>query len=269
MRERRIVTLAQGSFEVLTAYLDESSDQRVYTVAGFMTKGESWTSFSAQWELVLEADPKISHFKMHDVFTPKNNGVFKNHTVQQRIDKTESLIDVLNAHLPNRNDLAGSVVMDVQAYRSMLDPVLSRRYKNPYLWCFQGILVSYSSWIKEMMPAEKVNFIFGDNKKEFRDALKLYERVAHLPGFAEFRDCVGGIEPGNDRTLMPLQAADLLAGQTRLYGTNAASATFLPSITRSGRSHFSYLLGKNKLMAMRIQIEATAAWAQEFTRRPS
>ncbi|HEY1218271.1 MAG: DUF3800 domain-containing protein [Bryobacteraceae bacterium] len=251
---------------MLTAYLDESSDERVYTVAGLVTKNDNWTSFSAQWELALKTDPKISHFKMHDVFTTRNNGVFKNYTIQQRTDKTEALIEILNTHLAHRDDLAGSIVMDIRAYKSMLDPVLARRYRSPYLWCFQGILVSYSSWIKEMMPVEKVNFIFDDNKKEFRDALKLYERVAHLPGFSEFKNFVGGIKPGDDRTVMPLQAADLLAGQTRLYGTNRASATFLPSITRSGRSHFSYLLGKNRLMAMRTQIQATTAWVQEFMR---
>ena len=251
---------------MLTAYLDESSDDRVYTVAGFMTKDENWTPFSVEWKLRLNTEPKITHFKMHGVFTPNKNGVFKNYPTQQRINKTESLIAILNTHLSHRNDFAGSVVMDVRAYQSMLEPVLGRRYKNPYLWCFQGILVSYSSWIRETVPGEKINFVFDDNKKEFRDALKLYERVADLPGFSEFKDCVGTIEPADDRALMPLQAADLLAGQTRLYGTDSASATFLPAITLSDRSHFSYLLGKNRLMAIRNQITTTTAWGQEFNR---
>src|SRR5258706_906295 len=103
---------------MLRAYLDESSDERVYAVAGFMTKAENWTPFSFEWNVALTTDPKISHFKMHDVFTPSKNGVFKNYSTQQRIDKTESLISILNTHLGYQNDLAGSVVMDVRAYKS-------------------------------------------------------------------------------------------------------------------------------------------------------
>jgi hypothetical protein len=77
---------------MLIAYLDESSDDRVYTVAGFMTTVESWQPFSRDWEAVLRTDPKISHFKMHGVLTSKADGVFKNYSKQQRIDKTESLV---------------------------------------------------------------------------------------------------------------------------------------------------------------------------------
>jgi hypothetical protein len=158
------------------------------------------------------------------------------------------------------------VVLDVKAYKDVLEPILGDRYKNPYLWCFQGILVSYSSWIRETLPGQKINFIFDDNQKEFRDALLLYERVANLPAFVESKPFVGTIEPGDDKTAMPLQAADMLAGQVRLYGRDQASATFMPSIVQSERSQFSYLLGINALMAMRATILATAAWAEEFMR---
>lgn len=251
---------------MLTAYLDESSDDRVYTVAGFMTTAESWKPFSADWEATLKTDPKISHFKMHGVLTSKTNRVFKNYSKQQRIDKTESLISVLNTHLSAKTDLAGSVVMDVKAYKEILEPILSPKLRNPYLWCFQGILVGYSSWIREILPGQKTDFVFDDNKKEFRDALKLYKRVADLPPFVESKPYVGTIEPGDDKTVMPLQAADMLAGQVRLYGCDNASATFMPSIIRSERPQYSHLLGVNALMAMRATVLATAAWPQEFMR---
>src|ERR1700674_3940252 len=126
---------------MLTAYLDESSDDRVYVVAGLMTTEETWKLFSPEWDAALKTPPKISHFKMHGVFTPKANGVFKNYPTQQRIDKTESLIKILNTHLFAKTNLAGSVVMDVRAYKSMLEPALGQRYRNPYLWCFHGILI--------------------------------------------------------------------------------------------------------------------------------
>jgi hypothetical protein len=249
---------------MLTAYLDESSDDRVYTVAGFMATDDCWTRFSAEWEGVLKCDPAISHFKMHDVRTSRTNGVFKNHSMQRRLEKTESLIHVLNKHLSTSTDFAGSVVMDVKAYKEILQPILNPKLRNPYLWCFQGILVCYSSWIREMLPDHKTDFVFDDNKKEFRDALKLYELVANLPAFVESRCYVGAIKPGDDKRVMPLQAADMLAGQVRLYGRERDSATFMQSITRSDRSQFSYLLGVNALMALRATIHATSAWAQYF-----
>src|SRR5665213_1574085 len=248
---------------MLAAYLDESTDDKVYAVSGFLTTAEKWLPFSPAWKAALNADPPISHFKMNDVFGMKT-GPFQTFTREQRIDKTESLISVINAHLPDKTDFAGNVVMDFAAYQSMLEPILGKRYRNPHLWCFQGTLVSYSSFIKHTLPGEKINFVFDDNQKPFRDALRQYERVADLPGFVEFKDIVGSITPGNDLTVMPLQAADMLASQTRLYGTG--KATFMDSISKSERTHFSYLLGKNKLAAIRAQIESTTAWAQEFMR---
>jgi hypothetical protein len=248
---------------MLTAYLDESTDDKVYAVSGFLSTAEKWLPFSPAWQAALDAEPAISHFKMNDVFGMKT-GPFQSFTREQRIEKTERLISVINSHLPDKTDFAGSVVMDFAAYQSMLEPALGKRYRNPYLWCFQGILISYSSFIKQTMPGEKIDFVFDDNQKPFRDALRQYERVADLPGFVEFKDIVGAVTPGNDMKLMPLQAADMLAGQTRLHGTG--KATFMDSISKSDRVHFSYLLGKNKLAAIRVQIEATTAWAQEFMR---
>lgn len=240
-----------------------STEDKVYAVSGFLTTPEKWLSFSPAWEATLAADPSISHFKMNNVFGMKT-GPFQTFTREQRFKKTESLISVINAHLPDKSDFAGGVVMDFAAYQSMLEPALGKRYRNPYLWCFQGILVIYSSFIKQTVSCEKINFIFDDNQKPFRDALRQYEKVADLPGFVEFKDIVGSITPGNDLKVMPLQAADMLAGQTRLYGTG--KATFMDSIAKSDRTHFSYLLGKNKLAAIRAQIDATTAWAQEFMR---
>lgn len=164
-----------------TAYLDESADSKVYAVSGFVARNEIWNSFSSDWQTELNIPPKISHFKMHGVFRSTTNGVFKNYPVEKRIAKTESLISVINKHLPTKNDLAVNVVMDFQAYQSMLEPILPKTYRNPYLWCFQGILVGCSSWMSATAPGQKIDFIFDDNKKDFRDALLLYQRVANLP----------------------------------------------------------------------------------------
>jgi hypothetical protein len=249
---------------MLTAYLDESSDDRVYTVAGFMAEEQTWQNFSAEWNETLKAPPAITHFKMNSVRTTKLNGVFRNLPLQQRIDKAEVLIAVLNKYLSSKTDFAGSTVMDVRAYKEILEPVLPPKLRNPYLRCFQGILVSYTSWIKETLPTEKIKFVFDDNKKEFREAIKLYRSVADLPNFVEFKPFIGTITPGDDRTTPPIQAADLLAGQVRMHGMDPASATFMPSIIKSERLQFSYLLGKNRLAQMRGTMQATTAWLEEL-----
>ena len=40
----------------------------------------------------------------------------KSFTRPERIDKTESRVSVLNTHLPDKTDFAGSVVMDFRAF---------------------------------------------------------------------------------------------------------------------------------------------------------
>jgi len=244
----------------LTAYLDESADDKVYAISGFVSSNEVWNSFTSAWQAELNATPKISHFKIHDVFTTKSNGVFRNTPTATRITKTEALISILNAHLPTSNDFAVSVVMDYRAYKSMLQPVVPDNYKNPYIWCFQGILVMCSSLINLLLPQEKIDVIFDDNKKEFRDALAVYRGLAGLPGFVKADSILDNVQPGDDKTIVPLQAADLLVGQTRAYATHDPSAIFIPLITRTDRRHNSYRIGKKELHAIRSRFEATTAW---------
>ena len=229
---------------MLTAYLDESSDERVYTIAGLMTTDHTWAAFNSEWDAMLAADPAIPYFKMNDVFRMRR-GPFQKFTDQQRTDKLNALIAVLNTHLSDRRDFAGSVVMDVATYFSVLEPILLKGHRDPYLWCFQGITVGYSSFIARTVPGEKINFVFDDNKKQLRDALALYQTVADLPGFLESKHAVGAITARNDKNTPALQAADLIAGQTRLYGTDRPNC--LRKIADNSRFHCSYLLGKEKL----------------------
>src|SRR3984885_13871886 len=96
---------------MLTAYLDERMDDKVYAISRFLTSADKWLTFSPAWQDTLAAEPAITHFKINDVFGMKT-GPFQPFTKEQRIAKTEALISVINAHLPDKTDLAGSVVMD-------------------------------------------------------------------------------------------------------------------------------------------------------------
>jgi hypothetical protein len=152
--------------------------------------------------------------------------------------------------------------MDVAAYRSILEPILLKRYRNAYLWCFQGTLVGYSSFSAHMRDGEGINFVFDDNKKALRDALSLYRTVADLPGFGESKHAVGAITAGDDKTTPALQAADLMAGQTRLFGTGEPNC--LLKIATSPRFHYCYRLGKEKL-ALISALVSNWAMPSEYT----
>jgi hypothetical protein len=69
-----------------------------------------------------------------------------------------------------------------------------------------------------------IDFVFDENKPDLSRAMSLYKEISDRPPFAECKNIVGRIIPGDDKKDLPLQSADLLAGQTRIYAKDKESA---------------------------------------------
>lgn len=101
---------------------------------------------------------------------------------------------------------------------------------------------------------DSVDFVFDEGDSAFEDCLKFYKVVKEkLP--VEMLKVAGSVRTGNDKELMPLQAADLLAGVStvRLRGQLTTGAAYR-LLQKSKRIFFSPV---NRLEAPFPNVEDT------------
>ena len=159
------------------------------------------------------SNPRRSkYFKMKEVNGQKE-GQFVGLSGDERREKVLRLVNVINKY-------AGAdftMTIPVKYFNMFLIPVLPEKYRFPYLWLFNAMLTAMASYEFHAGEGRTMIFTFDEQKQFLSKALALYERVKSLPPFNEHRHLVQEVKKGNDQIDLPLQAADLLAGQVRLF----------------------------------------------------
>jgi hypothetical protein len=51
---------------IINGYVDESEDDTVFVLAGFVAPAEEWTKFSDVWQAALDAKPRVRLLKTSD-----------------------------------------------------------------------------------------------------------------------------------------------------------------------------------------------------------
>jgi hypothetical protein len=110
-----------------------------------------------------------------------------------------------------------SVSVPVEYFDRLLVPALPNEYRYPYLWLFSGLVTAMASYEHHVGSHFPIDFTFDEQKQFLSKSIALYERVKALPPFDEHSAIVGKLESGADHLVLPLQAADMLAGQVRLF----------------------------------------------------
>ena len=195
------------------AYIDESGshdESPVYVLSGFRSTVEKWAEFALEWRKVLYAKPRIEYFHFNEVFR-KNRGEFASFDDADRFSKVHLLIKVINKYA--EEDC--SVVMNHKAYKRILEPMLPKTARDPYLFVFSGVLAGFAFLESHAIHKEKIRFVF-DEKDSLANAIPLWDDVRNAtPLFQELNQLIGDLKPEDDKIFLPLQAADLLAGVIR------------------------------------------------------
>jgi hypothetical protein len=207
----------------------------LYAISGLVSTPEKWADFSRAWAAELSRSPRILRFKMNEVLGT-SRGQFKTFTPQQREDKLLGLVRVINQYV----EWDCTSTLDHGAYRQLLEPVLPRRFRDPYLWAFHGVLTAMCTYSR-IGQRHTIDFVLDEKKKHFAQAVRLFEQVRNLPPFSQTADCISSIKEGNDETDLPLQAADMMAGQVRLFFASVPPRSMGPRLTAlKATDRFSY-----------------------------
>jgi hypothetical protein len=196
------------------AFVDESSssgDSGYLVLAGYCAAERTWHRFWNDWQSVLDEDPTVRYFKMYEAAALQ--GEFLRFSPDQRNVRLNRFIDVILAHDLQEVSIAAPEIY----FREILLPILPSGHAHPYYFALVGIVTAVEAVSRHFGSIEPVDFIFdkqcGMEDKAVRMFLRLKRSLPnrHL-GRIAFRD---------DREMLPLQAADLIAWQMRTFKSSA------------------------------------------------
>ncbi len=198
---------------VLQPVIDDSGkgEKPVFVLAGFVLSLYMWTVFADQWKTILDAHPQIEYFKMKEA--ANFNGQFANFSTNQRDMKVEKLVSLIMDHKP----LALRHVTQQEAYERTFKEKFAKKVDYPYFLSYYGLIGTLLKYQieNEWHRNDISDFIFDEQGSESDWVQKAWSfAVKALPeGFGSLI----GEKPRhrNDRTFLPLQAADLFAWHVR------------------------------------------------------
>lgn len=189
---------------VLKAFIDESgkTEPPVFVMAGFLARAEQWAAFNDEWRAVLDEPHPIEAFHMVDSEWTGD---------RKRLGK---LIDVIRRHVIT--GIAVTVFHD--DYEAIFKGRVAKRMDRPYFLMYHSIMTLAMEWEIENGMDEPIDFIFDEQHGESDYLQSIFTRIKEMaPPEIQRRF---GSRPihADDKKVLPLQAADILAWSLRRVG---------------------------------------------------
>lgn len=185
------------------AYLDASgtdAGQRVVAFAGFVSTPVKWVRFTRDWVDVLQRRD-VDAFHMAPFFAAK--GDFRQWSNERRAEIVPELVRVMGEHI----ELAVGCGVRVADFYESLSDDFRQEVRSPEALCLSRCL----NLIHSQTPGtERIAVTLDqDTPEREHNALHIHHRMRNAFGDDRFTS----VQFSNHRTVMPLQAADILAHQ--------------------------------------------------------
>ncbi len=196
----------------LQAFIDDSAsdkgEQRLF-MAGYLGRADMWERFSEAWIEELQLAPAISY--LHMVEANSLRGEFKGWTQEARDLKLLKLLRVIKHFEP----LSFQFTVNRDEYFRVLKPVSPRGLGNPHFTCCFSVISGVARYVAEAEANAQIDFIFDEQDGVSADMALLFHEMKHgIPSSARKLIC-GAPAFKNDKVVVPLQAADMLAWHLR------------------------------------------------------
>jgi hypothetical protein len=207
------------------ACIDDSGNEPTkphFVLAGFVAPAASWAAFSDEWQAALDESPKLEYFKMKEAAKLKDQfDPSKGWTDAKRDDRLITFTRIIRKHARIRIH-AKIKNADFDKYIKSI-PVPNRMLftDNPYTLLFQQIILAMA--VRGDLYGVNVpcDFIFDTQvgfSAEIQEQWPQFKEVVKSASRTDLPALVGDLPIFRDeKTFLPLQAADLYAWQMRNY----------------------------------------------------
>ncbi len=211
---------------MLQAYVDDSAsdvkDRRLF-LAGYVSTAENWAWFSDLWSEALAASPSISYLKMSEARALQ--GEFRGWDGDARDRKIQNLAAIIRRLRP----LSIHSSVSRSSVDHILKPVAPFVLSSPYALCFSAIMMPIAAEQARQNNTVPIDFIFDSQEGLGEEARTLYRLMRESQ--PEAIKSALSVDPlfRDDKRVLPLQAADMLAWHVRRrYERLDSEAWFVP-----------------------------------------
>jgi Protein of unknown function (DUF3800) len=210
-----------GVLVMLAAYFDESysdTPPRTLAVAGYLSSAEQWSRFEGEWQEFLQRYQIQNPFHMTDFMAGR--GQFRGWSRQKHDRCIESYCSIIN----RRTNLRISIGFDLSVYEDEM-----RRFSDigPYGFCV-------FEWMQEAERFMDRNDIRGPIAYVFEDGSGFGNQIFNTMVWIKRRKVMreryrlGSFSFADKRAVLPLQAADILAWESRSHHARLLQTPPLP-----------------------------------------
>jgi hypothetical protein len=223
-------------------------------MAGYLNRAENWTLFSNAWNEELKSKPSIKYLKMAEAWNRRDE--FAGWSESERNEKLRGFARVIRHFKPRSFDI--SVSRD--RYYRLVSPISPRGLGSPHFICCFGVI----SMVSRFLVSEKVNipteFFFDEQAGVSDDLSVLFDEMKmSIPRKA--RSLIRGNPSfANDKMLVPLQAADMLAWHLRREHEEFGQIGNLPMA--------NLLCSEVGHLSTSVADEVLVDWSQKMSRIP-
>lgn len=198
---------------MLAAYFDESGTHKgspILAVAGYVSTVPKWKRFQREWMEALRT-AKVDCFHMSEYENRK--GIFADWSQRKRIAVIKRLTEIIKTNA--LHGVAAAVI--VNDYKEIVGQ--AKGTFSPYTFCVVRCMVQIARWAKKSYQEGRIAYIFengagygGEIEKKKMDLIS-NTLVKEAYRYQSLTFC-------NKRTLIPLQAADVIAYETMKHCKN-------------------------------------------------
>ncbi|WP_082484446.1 DUF3800 domain-containing protein [Rubellimicrobium mesophilum] len=193
---------------VLNAYVDDSAKhlgRQMFFFGGYVNHADKWQEFTEEWARVLSENRSLPYTKMKNANSL--HGLYHGWSEEDRDRKLKALASVI----ANSGAQSFHVSVYRKEFEQIFDKSLPYGFQKPHFICFGALITGITKLHRELGSPYPIRFIF-DNQDEIRGSvLALYEGWKKDQP-EDLRLLMGGTPTfENDETVLPLQAADMLA----------------------------------------------------------
>jgi len=205
---------------MLSAYIDDSGwdgKSPVFVLAGYLSSTEKWSAFSDEWRAVrdLQEPRPLPYLKMADAYQlKKRTSVFYGWTEDERDARLKKFCPVINRHVEH----GIAIVVPIEAHRKYFRGLFApEALDRPYFLSFFSLASLIAAVVRKVGYGEKVELIYdtqeNESKSFFMEQFEKFMQAAPPSAAGLFN--IPKWE--DDKDVLPLQAADMLAWHIRRY----------------------------------------------------
>jgi hypothetical protein len=222
-RERRCLMILQPQ-----AMIDDSGTEPqspIFVLGGFIAPAAAWTKFSTDWQTVLDQPPKLDYFKLTEAFSLSAKGQFSRHKGWNETKRDDRLIDlahVISRHAAIRVHASMSNDDFIKYVQSLAVPQRKLGSDHPYLLLASQLMLAVGVSGDQLGLSGPCDYFFDEQEGfsvDFSQWWPSFKALLNTAGRSDLKEYIGSAPPTyrDEKTFLPLQAADFYAGYLRQH----------------------------------------------------